>query len=80
LFVISGRFASLQSGLAFIYKRNKSMTQKELNRSVAQATGESVRMIANLGFNLLDASPEYLGEIPAQSDREALVIEPVAES
>ena len=38
------------------------MTQKELNRSVAQATGESIRTIANFGFNLLDASPESMDD------------------
>jgi hypothetical protein len=38
------------------------MTQKELNRSVAQATGESIRTIANFGFILLDASPESLDD------------------
>jgi hypothetical protein len=31
------------------------MTQKELNRAVAQATGESVRTIADLGFVQLTA-------------------------
>ena len=33
------------------------MTQNELNRAVARATGESVRTIAKLGFVLLDDPP-----------------------
>jgi len=55
------------------------MTQKELNRSVAQATGESVRMIATFGFILLSASPESLSEIPPQYERDVMVIEPVVD-
>ncbi|HIQ20509.1 MAG TPA: hypothetical protein EYH34_04625 [Planctomycetes bacterium] len=34
------------------------MTQKELNRAVAKATGESVRIIATRGFHLVEASPD----------------------
>ena len=35
------------------------MTQKELNRAVAQATGESVAMISSMGFvPLMYAPPE----------------------
>lgn len=33
------------------------MTQRDLNRSVASATGESVRAIAHQGFSLLTAGP-----------------------
>ena len=31
------------------------MTQQELNRAVAEATGESVEMIASIGFSLESA-------------------------
>jgi hypothetical protein len=33
------------------------MTQRDLNRAVATATGESVRSIAHQGFSLLTAGP-----------------------
>ena len=33
------------------------MTQRDLNRAVASATGESVRSIAHHGFSLLTAGP-----------------------
>ena len=36
------------------------MTQSDLNRAVARATGETVRTIAELGFSLADpAAVEY---------------------
>ena len=38
------------------------MKQRDLNRAVAQATGEAVDMIARWGFSLLDP------EIPDQDD------------
>ena len=44
------------------------MTQSELNREVATATGESVQTIAGLGF-------VPLTHIPFERDREPLVVE-----
>ena len=43
------------------------MTQAELNREVAAATGESVKTIADLGF-------VPLTPIPYERDREPLVV------
>ena len=43
-----------------------AMTQAELNRNVARATGESVRTIASRGFSLLTPLPE---------EREPLVVD-----
>ncbi|MCH7725881.1 MAG: hypothetical protein IH991_05285 [Planctomycetes bacterium] len=43
------------------------MTQAELNREVAAATGETVRTIADLGFVPLTSSPY-------ERDREPLVV------
>ena len=34
------------------------MTQTELNRAVAQATGESVSEISHLGFEILEPLPD----------------------
>ncbi len=45
------------------------MTQPELNRAVARATGESWRTIAERGFNLVDVS-----EPVTDADFEALTI------
>ncbi len=44
------------------------MTQAELNREVARATGESVRTIADLGFVPLTPGPY-------ERDREPLVVD-----
>jgi hypothetical protein len=44
------------------------MTQSELNREVATATGESVQTIAGLGF-------VPLTHIPFERDREPLVVD-----
>jgi hypothetical protein len=33
------------------------MTQTDLNRAVASATGESIRTIASRGFSLIEAPP-----------------------
>jgi hypothetical protein len=46
------------------------MTQLELNRAVARATGESWRTIAERGFNLVD-----LSEPVTDADFEALTID-----
>jgi hypothetical protein len=46
------------------------MTQLELNRAVARATGESWRTIAERGFNLVDVS-----EPVTDADFEALTID-----
>ena len=37
------------------------MTQRDLNRAVARATGESVDMIEQMGFGPLDDSSDELG-------------------
>ena len=44
------------------------MTQAELNREVAAATGETVRTIADLGF-------VPLTPVPQERDREPLVMD-----
>jgi len=51
------------------------MTQRDLNRAVAKATGENLRVITQLGFTLADpvfveAEPE-----PFEEDIEAKIIE-----
>ena len=46
------------------------MTQLELNRAVARATGESWQTIADRGFNLVDAS-----EPVTDADFEALTVD-----
>ena len=46
------------------------MTQLELNRAVARATGESWQTIAERGFNLVDAS-----EPVTDADFEALTVD-----
>ena len=46
------------------------MTQRELNRKVAEATGEAVRTIAEMGFVPLTESP-----YERERDREPLVID-----
>ena len=46
------------------------MTQLELNRAVARATGESCRTIVERGFNLVDAS-----EPVTDADFEALAVD-----
>ena len=46
------------------------MTQLELNRAVARATGESWRTIAERGFNLVDMS-----EPVTDADFEALAVD-----
>jgi hypothetical protein len=47
-----------------------NMTQLELNRAVARATGESWRTIADRGFNLVDVS-----EPVTDADFEALAVD-----
>jgi hypothetical protein len=47
-----------------------AMTQLELNRAVARATGESWRTIAERGFNLVDMS-----EPVTDADFEALAVD-----
>ena len=44
------------------------MTQSELNREVASATGESVAMVAQMGFVPLTA-------VPFERDRKPLVVD-----
>ena len=44
------------------------MNQRELNREVAKATGETVATIDQLGFVLLEA-------IPYEQDRDPLVVD-----
>ncbi len=46
------------------------MTQPELNRAVARATGESWRKIAERGFNLVDVS-----EPVTDADFESLTVD-----
>jgi hypothetical protein len=46
------------------------MTQAELNRQVARATGESVRTITKLGFGLLQPMPTDREPPPRGSDEE----------
>jgi hypothetical protein len=42
------------SSFCFLTKRKTAMNQRELDRALARATGESVRTIRRLGFSLLD--------------------------
>jgi hypothetical protein len=45
------------------------MTQSELNRAVARATGENLRVISRLGFGLAD--PVFVEHDPEPCDVEA---------
>jgi hypothetical protein len=47
-----GRFVSL-----VFCPKEKAMTQNELNRAVARATGESVALISSMGFVPLSDTP-----------------------
>jgi hypothetical protein len=47
-----GRFVSL-----VFCPKEKAMTQNELNRAVARATGESISLISSLGFVPLSDTP-----------------------
>ena len=48
------------------------MTQRDLNRAVAQATGESVDRISRIGFNVvLQPRPNYARMRQAIRDRRA---------
>ena len=44
------------------------MTQTELNRAVAAATGETVRTIAELGFGIADAAVVHHDPEPCDPD------------
>jgi hypothetical protein len=48
-----GRFVSL-----VFYSKEEAMTQHELNRAIARATGESVTLISNMGFVPLTHAPQ----------------------
>ena len=49
------------------------MTQRELNRSVARATGEDVCMIASLGFSVAD--PAVVEHDPEPAVVEDLIVD-----
>ena len=49
------------------------MTQSELNRAVATATGETVFTIAELGFSIAD--PDAVDYDPEPSDVEDLIVD-----
>ena len=49
------------------------MTQSQINRAVALATGESARTIAELGFSLAD--PDVVDHDPEPSDIEDLIVD-----
>jgi hypothetical protein len=48
-----GRFVSL-----VFYPKEEAMTQNELNRAVARATGEPVSLISSMGFVPLTDAPQ----------------------
>jgi hypothetical protein len=49
------------------------MTQNELNRAVADATGETVTTIRNLGFDIAD--PDVVSYDPEPTDLDVRVID-----
>lgn len=49
------------------------MTSSELNRAVARATGENLRVISRLGFSLAD--PLYVEHDPEPTDIEERIID-----
>ena len=48
------------------------MTQNQLNREVANATGESIRTVAQRGFGILQLTPTPTQD---EQDREPLVVD-----
>jgi hypothetical protein len=66
---LGGRFVSL-----VFYPKERAMTQAELNRAVARATGESVSLISSLGFvplsdGLHDREPQTVDWDKTQESR-----------
>ena len=49
------------------------MTQAELNRAVAQATGETVYTVSELGFS--EADPDFADYNPEPTDIEDLIVD-----
>ena len=49
------------------------MTQTELNRAVARATGENLRVISLLGFSLAD--PVFVEHDPEPCDVESKIVD-----
>ena len=49
------------------------MTQHDLNRSVAKATGESIRTVAEFGFGLAD--PDDVCFDPEPADVEDMIVD-----
>ena len=56
--VISAMVAEIAGPFALASEREAPMTQAEVNRAVARATGESVRTIQRLGFLIADPEIE----------------------
>jgi hypothetical protein len=58
----------LHGGPAFSFlDRRNSMTQTQLNRAVARATGESLNTVARRGFSIADPKTVHFDPEPPQS-------------
>jgi hypothetical protein len=59
-------------GIFHFHKEFSAMTQHDLNREVARATGESIRTINSMGFVPLTAKPIEIERRPLMVDWDQL--------